>query len=152
MFGNVEKTAEVSLRMFDEAMLEGNIILGQSTTLEGVLSRDVAFLEFESDGGERQFIAKNKIVSINPKQPLKKPILARPLNTNNADAFTVLGVARDCPLSEAKNAYHALVKLYHPDTYAGQMLPPEVECYMTDMFRQITSAFAKIRKKQSMVA
>lgn len=152
MFGNVEKTAEVSLRMFDENMLQGNIILGQSTTLEGVLSRDVAFLEFESDDGERQFIAKNKIVSINPKKPLKKPVLARPFNMNDADAFTILGVARDCSLSEAKNAYHELVKLYHPDIYAGQTLPPEVERYMTDMFRQITSAFSKIRTKQNMVA
>ena len=152
MFGNAEKTAKVCLRMFDEEVIIGDIIMGQSTSLEGVLSKDTAFLEIVMNDGERQFVAKNKIVSINPKKPLKKPVLTNPINANAADAYKILGVAPDCTFDEAKTAYHALVKTYHPDTLAGQTLPPEVEQYMSNMLRQVINAFEDIRTKKHVAA
>lgn len=152
MFGNTEKTAKVSLRMFDEEVIIADIIMGQSTSLEGILSKDTAFLEIAMKDGERQFVAKSKIVSINPKKPLKKPVLNNPINANDADPYKILGVAQDCTFEEAKAAYHVLVKTYHPDSLAGQTLPPEVEQYMSNMLRQIISAFEDIRTKERVAA
>lgn len=156
MFGNAEKTTEVSLRMFDEEILTGTIIMGQSTSLDGILSRDTAFLEIEINQGERKFIAKNKIVSIDPKKPLKKPVLknpiSAPMSANELEAYNILDVPQDCAFDEVKNAYHKLIKVYHPDAYASQGLPSEVEEYMSNMLRQIIAAFDDISARRNAAA
>lgn len=145
MFQQTSKTMEVSIRMLDEAVIRGSLIPGQNTTIEGVLSKETPFLEFLSRDGQRKFISKHQIAYIEPVEPLRKPILSNPNDGRFVDAFTLLGVRKDCSFDEAKEAYHRLAKLYHPDSHSGQALPEEVARYMADMFRQINTAFTEVR-------
>ena len=146
MFDQSAKTIEVSVRMLDGAVIRGSLLQGQSAnSLEGVLSKETPFLEFVSKDGQRKFIAKHQIAYVEPVEPLIKPILASQKDSRYTDAFSMLGVQKNCTFDEAKLAYHQLAKQYHPDNYSGMTLPSEVERYVTDMFRQINTAFTEVR-------
>lgn len=148
MFDQSSKTIEVSVRMLDGATLRGGLMQSQTvTSLEGILSKDTPFLEFISKDGQRKFILKNQIAYVEPVEPLRKPVLVSPKDTRYVDAFTMLGVSKECTFDEAKMAYHRLAKQYHPDNYSGINLPEEVQRYVTDMFRQINTAFTEVRSE-----
>lgn len=151
MFNSTQKTVEVSIRMLDQAVIRGSLGLGQSANIEAIILKETPFLEFISKDGQRKFIAKHQIAYIEPVEPLKKPVLQK---TDNRfiDAFTMLGLPKNCTLAEAKAAYHGKAKLYHPDSYSGQVLPEEVERYVTEMFRQINTAFTEIRAELATAA
>lgn len=151
MFNNSDKTIEVSIRMLDQAVIRGSLLKGANATIESVLSKETPFLEFTSKDGQRKFIAKHQIAYVEPVEPLKKPVL-KPVDNRFVDAFTMLGVARNCSLQDAKAAYHAKAKKYHPDAYSGQTLPEEIERYITDVFRQINTAFTEIRSELAAAA
>lgn len=146
MFSNNTNTIEVSIRMLDSAVIRGSLVQPQNATMDAILSKDTPFLEFLSKDGQRKFIAKHQIAYVEPVEPLRKPVLKKK-DDRFVDAFTMLGVAKTCTFDEAKIAYHAKAKLYHPDSYSGQTLPEEVERYITDMFRQINTAFTEVRSE-----
>ncbi|MFZ1816194.1 MAG: J domain-containing protein [Rhizobiaceae bacterium] len=145
MFGNGSKNIEVSVRMLDGAVIRGALVQGHNSSLEGVLSKETPFLEFLSRDGQRKFIAKHQIAYVEPVEPLRKPVLVSPNDPRYTDAFTLLGLKRGCSFEEAKEAYHRHAKLYHPDSYSSVNLPAEIERYLTDMFRQINTAFTEVR-------
>lgn len=148
MFDQSTKTIEVSVRMLDGATIRGGLMQTQSaTSLEGVLSKETPFLEFLSKDGQRKFILKNQIAYVEPVEPLRKPVLVNPKDSRYIDAFTMLGVQKTCSFEDAKAAYHRLAKQYHPDNYSGIDLPEEVQRYVTDMFRQINTAFTEVRSE-----
>ncbi|MEM6900674.1 MAG: J domain-containing protein [Pseudomonadota bacterium] len=146
MFSSASDGIEVSIRMLDGATLRGVLSPSMTGTLESVLSKETPFLEFVSRNGQRKFLAKHQIAYVEPVEPLKKLVLA-PKSTRFIDAFTLLGLERPCTLSDAKAAYHAKARLYHPDVFAGQVLPDEVLRYVTDMFRQVNTAFTEVRSE-----
>jgi hypothetical protein len=145
VFDNSSKTFEVSIRMLDGAVIRGSVNPGNSTSIEGILSKETPFLEFRSQDGQRKFIAKHQIAYVEPVEPLRKPVLISPNDPRYCDAFKLLGLDKNCTFDQAKQAYHAMAKLYHPDVYAGLKLPVEIERYVAEMFRQINTAFTEIR-------
>ena len=148
MFDDSRKTIEVSIRMLDGARIRGSLSRGNAnSSLEDILSRETVFLEFASKYGQVKFISKHQIAYVEPAEPLRKPVLVSPQDPRYADAFQLLGVTRGCTFEQAKAAYHEKAKLYHPDSHSGTKLTPEVERYMTAMFRQINTAFTKIRSE-----
>ena len=147
MFNNSSKNIDVSIRMLDGAVIRGAILQGHASSLEGVLSKDTPFLEFVSKDGQRKFIAKHQIAYVEPVEPLRKPVLVSPNDPRYVDCYGLLGLERGCNFDAAKEAYHRLAKQYHPDSYSGLALPSEVERYLTDMFRQINTAFTEVRSE-----
>ncbi|MEZ5790396.1 MAG: J domain-containing protein [Nitratireductor sp.] len=147
MFSNSSKNIDVSIRMLDGAVIRGAILQGHASSLEGVLSKETPFLEFVSRDGQRKFIAKHQIAYVEPVEPLRKPVLVSPSDPRYVDCYGILGLERGCSFDAAKEAYHRLAKQYHPDSYSGLALPAEVERYLTDMFRQINTAFTEVRSE-----
>ena len=147
MFDSSSKSIEVSVRMLDGAIIRGSLSMGQSSGLEGVLSKDTAFIEFVSKDGQRKFLAKHQIAYVEPVEPLRKPVLANLNDPRYTDAFTILGLDKNCSFEEAKAAFHLKAKQYHPDAYSGVDLPAEVQRYINDMFRQINTAFTELRSE-----
>lgn len=146
MFSGNGKTVDVSIRMLDGATVRGAIALGQNTTtLDGMLSKPTPFLEFYSKEGQRKFVAKHQISYVEPVEPLKKPRLPNVSGGRYTDAYSVLGLSKTCSFEEAKEAFHRLAKQYHPDTAASADLPPEIQSYMSEMFKQINTAFTELR-------
>lgn len=151
--GSNAKEIEVSIRMLDEAVIRGILVMSQSTTsLDGILAKDTPFLEFISKNGQRKFISKHQIAYVEPVEPLRKPVIKGPNDPRYVDAFTILGLRQPCTLQDAKMAYHALAKTYHPDNYSGMDLPEEVSAYLSDMFKQINTAFTEVRSELDQAA
>lgn len=146
MFNPNAKMIDVSIRMLDKAVIRGALLKGQDATIEAILSKETPFLEFISQQGQRKFIAKHQIAYVEPVEPLRNPALPR-TDGRFIDAFTMLGVPKDCTMQEAKTAYHDRAKLYHPDAFSGLKLPVEIEQYVNDMFRQINTAFTEVRSQ-----
>jgi hypothetical protein len=144
VFGGSSKTIEVSVRMLDGAMLRGTLNMGTNPTLEAILSKDTPFLEFASKDGQRKFLAKHQIAYVEPVEPLRKVVL-EPRDSRFTNCYSVLGVRDGAGFDEAKAAYHALAKIYHPDKWQGVELPPEMAKYVNDMFKQINTALTEIR-------
>ena len=61
------------------------------------------------------------------------------------DPYSVLGVGRDASDEEIKKAYHALVKKYHPDRYAGSDLADVAG----EKMKEINAAYEEIQNIRS---
>jgi hypothetical protein len=141
---------EVSIRMVDGSVVRGTLNPGLVASLDSVLNKETPFLEFTSKEGQRRYIAKSHIASVEPVEPLKKPALSATKKDGRfTDSYELLGIEKGCSLDAARSAFHSKVKLYHPDKFSGIELPPEVLAYMNDMFRQTNTAFTEIRAEFS---
>ena len=63
------------------------------------------------------------------------------------DAWTVLGIARDTPLDEARRAFRALIAQYHPDKVAH--LAPEFHALAERRTREILDAWEAVERALS---
>jgi hypothetical protein len=149
LFGSSKIEIEVSLRMVDGGVVRGTLNPGLVSSLDSVLNKESPFLEFTSKEGQKRYISKNQIASVEPVEPLKKPKLGKGKEGQFADGYELLGVKQGCSLDEARSAFHTKVKLYHPDKFSGIDLPPEVTSYMNEMFRQLNTAFTELRAELS---
>ncbi len=135
----------VSIKLNDGSVLRGCLVAGITGKLEPTLNKDTPFVEFVSQSGTTSFISKSQIATVEPLEALKRPELIVP--GGGSTCYQLLKVPEDCSFDQAKASYHKLVKLYHPDHYSNAQLPPEVVRYATDMFSQISAAFAEIRER-----
>jgi hypothetical protein len=149
VFGGSKIEIEVSLRLVDGSIARGTLNPGLVASLDSVLNKESPFLEFTSKEGQKRYIAKAQILSVEPVEPLKKPKLAATKDGRFTDGYELLGIQQGCSLDEARTAFHAKVKLYHPDKFSGIELPPEVASYMSEMFRQVNTAFTELRSELS---
>jgi hypothetical protein len=141
-----EQTLEIAARLVDGSVVRGFIVAGITGKLEQTLNKDIPFVEFIGHDGRRAFIAKSQFASVESVEPLKKPQI-QPRKASATTCFELLGLEEDCTFDDARDAYHRLVKMYHPDLYANSNLPPEVIRYATDMFAQISAAYTEIRQR-----
>ena len=141
---NSKPKIPVTIRMIDGAMVTGEIIGGLIANMDGALNREAHFLEFISADGQHKFVAKHQIAYVEERTPLKMPKLT-PVNAQNVNPYTILGLDRDAEFDVVKESYHRLAKLYHPDRMGVFDLPKEMHRYSTEMFMQINAAFTMIQ-------
>ena len=103
------------------------------------------FIEFEPYGGETRFIAKSSIAALRligvPRAPR---LLSRTSSGDEFDPHSILGVSTESTWEEIRQAYVQLTKTYHPDRFAGTLLPDEVCTYLETMARRINAAYAAL--------
>ena len=113
--------------------------------MSDALNGTAAFIEFEPYGGERAFLAKAQLASV---QLVGVPKAATcPRRTRDGDRFdphAILGVAANAGWEEIRQAYRKLAKSYHPDRYASAELPVEVQDYLAAMARRVNAAYAAL--------
>jgi DnaJ-domain-containing protein 1 len=100
-------------------------------------------------GGEQQFIAKSAIRAVRSMEIPKADQLnleARQAGFADLDAHAVLGVGREAPPEEIRQAYHRMARLYHPDRIASYDLPEEIKDYARAMLVRINLAFEQLRR------
>jgi hypothetical protein len=123
----------------------GRIFHATTRALGDELNGEGAFIDFESSFGERMLLSKRSIQSVRPKQLPKTDQLSRALVKGESfNAWKVLAVPESSSRSDVREAYHRLIKLYHPDRFACAELPPEVADYLKSMAHRINAAYAEI--------
>ena len=142
-----QMTVPVEVTLEDGDFIRGKFIVPASRTLFDVLNNSGAFIEFEPYGGERSIIAKTAVRAVRLVNAPSPPNLnSRGKDIDTFDPYAVLGIARGAPFEEARQAYHKLAKIYHPDCYAGIDLPHEVRDYLSGMARRINAAYAALEE------
>jgi hypothetical protein len=106
-------TLEVAARLVDGTVMRGFIVAGITGQLEQTLNKDSQFIEFIGPDGRRAFISKSQLAAVEPVEALKKPQL-QPRKAGSATCYELLGVDENCDFDTARDAYHRLVKMYHP--------------------------------------
>jgi DnaJ domain len=138
----------------DGQRLIGKLLLPPGRTLPEVLNGQAAFIEFQPSDGPRMFIAKSALHNVTPATvpPPAPDLWAGPSQGPGFDPFAVLGIDADATHELARQAYHKLAMVYHPDRYATADLPREVKDYMSVMARRVNAAYDAVRSRQKQAA
>ena len=136
-------TVEVTL--VDGETLQGRVHHPVTRSLGDELNTASGFVDFELSDGDRFFLAKALIHAVRPRQIPRADHLNRAQNkTEQFNPWTVLGVPETAAKDEVREAYHRLVKQYHPDRFANLELPREVKDYLNAMSRRINAAYSTL--------
>ena len=139
--GNV--TVEVTLQ--DGEHVSGRMHFATTRSLGDELNHTSGFIDFEVFDGDRFFLSKQTIQAVRPRQIPRADQLARAQNKSELfHPWTVLGIPETSTKEEMRDAYHRLVKQYHPDKFATADLPKEVKEYLNAMSRRINAAYTAL--------
>ena len=72
------------------------------------------------------------------------------LGPDQADPYTVLGVAHDASDDDLKRLYRKLVREHHPDTLIAQGMPQEFVDVANDKLAAINSAYDRVAKQRGL--
>jgi DnaJ domain len=135
----------VEVVLADGRLIKGKLLVSAGKTLSDALNGAAAFIEFEPYGGERAFLSKAQLASVQlVGVPKAANLSARTREGDSFNPHAILGVAANAGWEEVRQAYHKLAKSYHPDRYASAELPVEVQDYLAAMARRVNAAYAAL--------
>ncbi len=134
-----------SIRLTDGSILVGTVNCGITGKLENVLNQENSFVEFMSKDGHQRFITRHQIASVEPIETTGKIPTLHAAETGASEPYAAMGLVPGCSMEQAKEAFHRLSKMYHPDKWSGEDVPREIAKYASDKFRQINAAFTVVR-------
>ena len=138
-------TTAVEVMLEDGETVHGRLHFPASRTLGDELNHASGFLDFEVQDGDRFYLAKRAIHLVRPRMIPRADHLSRAqLKSELFNPWTVLGIAETASKDEIREAYHRLVKQYHPDRFANMELPREVKEYLNAMSRRINAAYSSL--------
>lgn len=141
----------VLITLTSGATLRGSIMVSKTKTMAEELNRGEPFIEFETQDGERMFLARSVIGTVRETNMPKVDALNNKLGeTEKADPYAVLHVDKNASASEVRHAYLQLAKTYHPDRFARVELPMEVLDYLSAMATRINLAYAQLKSGDQM--
>ena len=128
---------------------DGDTVAGRifctARTLGEELNQASGFVDFEAHDGERFFLGKTMVKAVKPRAIPKADQLQRAQARSELfNPWTVLGVTEQASKDEIREAYHGLVKKYHPDRFNNLELPPEVKDYLNAMARRVNAAYTAL--------
>ncbi len=143
---NVERSVvAVRVVLADDRDLSGKIHVGGGRNLFDMLNGPAQFIDFETLEGERSYLAKGALRSIQIMAAPKAVALPQVPQCNDAlDPYAVLGLPAGTEWETVRERYLTLAKAYHPDRFANVELPQEVADYMSATTRRVNAAFAML--------
>jgi hypothetical protein len=139
----------VAITLSDETVMTASVRMPLSNRLGDALNTPDPFLDVVTAAGEQQFIAKSAIRAVRSMEIPKADQLnleARQAGFGELDPHSVLGIGREAPPEEVRQAYHRMARLYHPDRIASYDLPGEIKDYARAMLVRINLAFEQLRR------
>lgn len=139
--------ALVTLTFSDGRSETVSVRLPLSSKLHEALNNSDTFLDVVNGEGQQYFLAKSAIVRVELLEVPKANqlnLLRRASDNGGFDPYQVLGVARAADAESIRQAYHAMIKTYHPDRFAGIDLPREMKDYAAAMIVRLNLAFEQI--------
>jgi len=134
----------VEIVMADGEHLKGKLSVPAGRTLADTINGTGSFIELEPYGGDRRFIAKSQMTSIQLVGVPRASSLAARTRPSDFDPHAILGLAPGASWDEVRQAYVQMTKMYHPDRYANAILPPEVKDYLDTTVRRLNAAYAAL--------
>ena len=142
----------VEVVLADGTLIKGKLLVSAGKTLADALNGTAAFIEFEPYGGERSFLAKGQLASVQlVGVPRAANLASRTRDQDSFNPHAILGIGCNAGWEEVRQAYHKLAKSYHPDRYASAELPAEVQDYLAAMARRVNAAYAALEAPRQTV-
>jgi len=139
------KPTLVEITFQDGRRNTGHLEVSAQRGLAETLNSATAFLEFSPASGGTQLIATNTIAAVRPVSvPRADQLKARSRVLAETSPLQILGLDEGADRETIRAAYHRLLKVYHPDRYAGVELPKEVADYLSATARRINIAHAAL--------
>lgn len=135
-----KKKVAVNIKLEEGTVLDGFVFCSQDERVSDILNDTREFLPFETPTGEVMMLRKGVISNIltREKSNRKNP----PTNP-----FEILGIFPTASRNDVKQAYHAKVRLYHPDKLNSLNLPDDVTDYASDALARINSAYSLVMRQ-----
>jgi hypothetical protein len=139
----VRRVVVVTLR--DGEVVKGSLSMWTGHKLADVLNGPEEFLDLQTHEGEAFLLAKGVVAKIKEIETEKAGQLQQKVReVALLDPFAVLGLERGASKDEIKQAYHDLVRTYHPDRFATLSLPKEMHDYASAMLTRINLAYEQL--------
>ncbi|MGD1820360.1 MAG: TerB family tellurite resistance protein [Pleomorphochaeta sp.] len=154
---------DAARRVFEAALVNGGTVEQFARQLYSAFNHDQAILQLTIEALFKVAVADGNI-SIEEENIIKQVIaifrfspsyyagMKNKYSTesfSDKTAYAVLGLSKDATESEIKKAYRKLSIEYHPDTIASKGLPEEFSKMATQKFREIQTAYEKIKKERN---
>ena len=139
--------ALVALTFGDGKTETVSVRLPLTSKLNDALNNGEAFLDVVNAAGKQYFISKGSIARVELVEVPRANqlnLLRRASDNEGFDPYKALGVARDADADSIRQAYHLMVKTYHPDRFSSLELPKEMKDYAAAMVVRINLAFEQI--------
>lgn len=124
-----------------------SVKLPLSGKINDALNNADQFLDAITPQGDQLFLAKRdvrRVVLVDVPRVNQLNFYRRATDKAAFDPYQVLKVARGASHEEIKQAYHKLVRLYHPDRIGTYELPDEMHDYVRVMLVRINLAYEQI--------
>ena len=134
-----KKKLLVELELDTGTIMNGYLFLGQTQRLSDLMNDERTYLPFEDMDGGITIFTKGMARRV---KPIEK---AQTAAADTADPYSVLGVARDAPDAQVREAYHQKVQETHPDKLSNLGLSPDLVKFAHERMARINEAYNKIR-------
>jgi len=134
-----KKKLLVELELDSGTIMNGYLFLGQTQRLSDLMNDDRTYLPFEDMDGGITIFTKGMARRVKPVEK------AQTAAADTTDPYSVLGVARDAPDLQVREAYHQKVQETHPDKLSNLGLSPDLVKFAHERMARINEAYNKIR-------
>jgi hypothetical protein len=139
--------ALVALTFTDGRTETVTVRLPLSAKLHDALNNADMFLDVTNADQKQYFLAKrdvSKVELVEVPRASQMNLQRRATDRERFDPHQVLGVVQGADADTIRQAYHAMVKTYHPDRFTGIDLPKEMKDYAAAMVVRINLAYEQI--------
>ena len=117
-FGTERTPVAIEVTLDSGEHLHGKVYVGAGRSVGEELNSPSGFIDFEAHHGQRSFLSKQSVQSISLQQIPRADQFARAqAKSSDFNPWLTLGLAENSGKEEIREAYHRLVKQYHPDRF-----------------------------------
>jgi len=141
-----EKTfIPVILTLVDGESLKGAIAISKNSRLGDLLNGSDRYVLFKTNNGEPIYLSQTTIAAVQSNEkPSARQLDVSLKNLEEINPYLILKVKPGTGKAELRNAYHELVKHYHPDQFSNVKLPREVKSYLDAVIKRLNAAYQEL--------
>ncbi len=135
----------VILTLVDGETLKGAIAISKNGRLGDLLNGSDRYVLFKTNSGEPVYLSQTTIAAVQSNEkPSARQLDVSLKNLEEINPYLILRVKPGTSKADLRNAYHQLVKHYHPDQFANVKLPREVKSYLDAVIARLNAAYQEL--------
>ncbi len=135
----------VILTLADGENLKGVIEVARNSRLGDLLNGPDKYILFKTNSGEPIYLALSTIAAVQSNEKPSARQLDKSLKQmEDVNPYKILKVEPGVDKEGLRDAYHQLVKNYHPDQFANTSLPKEVQTYLETVTLRLNAAYQEL--------
>ncbi len=135
----------VIVTLEDGDTLKGSICVPRATKLGDMLNGPDLFILFKLENGKLIYLAQKTIAAVRSSNRSGTHQLDKSSQDGEQETpYTILKVEKGVSREAARDAYHHMIKKYHPDQFGNIALPNEVLAYFEAVILRLNAAYNEL--------